>query len=99
MPNTTITSGAGGPAFFRHWITLQAIAPEKYQPAWGRMPPTGFGLLGGEMRLFSMKPLISASHSEALAGYQLPANTARLRVDGMGHLLRGLERPGGWDGS
>jgi hypothetical protein len=39
---------------------------------------------------FSMKAWISDSHSEALAGYQLPANTARLRLDGMVHLLADL---------
>jgi hypothetical protein len=54
------------------------MLPEKYHPACGTMPPTRVRL--GELRFLpsARKPVISLSHSEALEGYQLPANTAFL---------------------
>ena len=64
------------------------MLPEKYQPAWGTMPATGF--LPGGVRFWpsSRKSRISLSQSDALAGYQLPANTGCLTlVDFMVYLL------------
>jgi len=57
--------------------TLQAMLPEKYQPAWGTMPATNFSS-GSITAPCCRKSRISYSQSFLLAGYQLPAKTAFL---------------------
>jgi hypothetical protein len=53
-------------------MTLHAMLPEKYHPAWGTIPPVKV-LSETVSVLYSLrKPLISFSHAEASPGYQLP---------------------------
>jgi hypothetical protein len=54
--------------------------PEKYQPAWGTMPPTPKGMSSVSEDASLRKFWISLLHAAALSGYQLPAKVARLTL-------------------
>jgi hypothetical protein len=73
MPNTSQVSG--GPFRETRRMTLQATPPENGHPAWGTMPPIDAGAPSGSSAP-EVKARICLSHSAAVPGYQLPANSA-----------------------
>lgn len=62
----------------KHLMTLQAIFPEKVQPAWGTIPPTAVVGSPGQGRFTPENSSMALRQEDSLPGYQEPARSALL---------------------